>query len=428
MNITILTVGSQGDILPYLALGLGLRAAGYTVTLATSPRFASLISERGLRYAPIHADVMQLLDTPEGKAALAGKGRLKLLRETRVIQRQILDDGWAAAQGANAIVYHPKAIAGYHVAEKLGVPGFLALPFPLFAPTRAFPSPVLPVRNLGGSLNRLTHQLISKALFATLRNVVNPWRREVLGLPPAGDELVRDGRPVSQLYAYSHHVLPRPADWNTSTLVTGYWFLDRADDWRPSAALETFLAAGPAPIYIGFGSMVGEDAARTTTMIMMALEQTGQRVVLATGVGGLLPKTVPANVCVIEGAPHDWLFPRMAAIVHHGGAGTTAAALRAGRPMLICPFFGDQPFWGRRIAELGAGPQPIPYKRLTVGNLAAALQCLTADETMQHQAEALGQHIRAEDGVARAVAAIAVQLGQPTNASVNDNDQYALAQ
>ncbi len=212
------------------------------------------------------------------------------------------------------------------------------------------------------------------------------------------------------LYSFSEHVVPRPDDWPETTVATGYWFLEQDETWQPPAALVQFLAAGPPPVYVGFGSMAGKDPARLTRIVLDALEQSGQRGLLATGWGGLAVEDLPENLFAIDSAPHDWLFPRVSAVVHHGGAGTTAAGLRAGKPTLISPFMGDQPFWGQRVCEQGVGPKPIPQKQLSADALATAIHQLTHDQDMRQRATALGQKLRAENGVARAVAWIEEHL------------------
>lgn len=412
MKIVILTMGSRGDVQPYIALGAGLRSAGHAVTLATLEAFAGQVAERGLGFAPLHGEFLELIQTPAGKAALAGKGGyLTLLRQVMPVLRGVLDDAWRAAEGAELVIFHPKAMAGPSIAERLGIEGVLALPLPLYSPTAAFPSPILPMANLGGALNRASHMAMVRLANASTRGMVNRWRKEVLGLPPAGDELRLNGRPLLRLYGYSPAVLPDPPEWGGTSVATGYWFLDRMPSWQPPAALEAFLEAGPPPVYVGFGSMPARDAARTTGVVVEALERAGRRGVLATGWGGLAAAELPASIHVLEGAPHDWLFPRVAAVVHHGGAGTTAAGLRAGRPTVICPFFGDQPFWGRRVATLGAGPQPIPQRRLTAARLAAAIAAAVGDPAIAARAAALGEAIRAEDGVATAVGLIEAHVG-----------------
>lgn len=417
MHILILTVGTRGDVQPYVALGVGLQAAGHLVTVATAASFAEFVRERGLLFAPLRGEFLELLQTAEGKAMVIGKGNpLKLLRQLQPMLRDMLDDAWRAAADCDLLIYHPKALAGHSLAEKLGIPGVLALPLPLYSPTRAFPSPILPVANLGGALNRISHRLIVRAAAASTRGVVNRWRKTTLGLAPVDDELRLHGQPLRRLYGYSPAVVPTPADWDEHSVATGYWFLDRRSDWQPPESLVTFLRAGPPPVYVGFGSMPTEDAAAKTRIVLEALARTGQRGVIATGWGGLARADMPPGVYVLDAAPHDWLFPQMAAVVHHGGAGTTAAGLRAGVPTLICPFFGDQPFWGRRVAALGAGPQAIPQRRLTTERLAEAIRMLTSDTTMRQRAETLGATIRAEDGIGRAVTLIEDHAGVGLNA------------
>ncbi len=208
-------------------------------------------------------------------------------------------------------------------------------------------------------------------------------------------------------YCYSPAVLPKPPDWPDWVYVTGYWFLDRPPDWQPSPNLVDFLGAGPPPVYITFGSIIDRDPEALTKLVLEALDLTGQRAILDTGWGGLSNTELPEQVFQVksDSAPHDWLLPQMAAVVHHGGTGTTFAGLRAGLPSIIVPSFGETFFWGQRVADLGVGPLPIPKKHLTAKRLAAAIHTTITDKTMQARAAALGQRIQSEDGVARAVEA-----------------------
>jgi UDP:flavonoid glycosyltransferase YjiC (YdhE family) len=241
------------------------------------------------------------------------------------------------------------------------------------------------------------------------RQPLNEFRRSQLHLPPIpwGTIYRRlDHLPTPALYGYSPSVVPKPANWSDRIQITGYWFLDQASDWQPSPVLLDFLAAGLPPVYVGFGSMSGEDAAQLTQIILGALKHTGQRGVLLTGWGGIAQTELPDDVFLLSSVPHDWLFPQMAAVVHHGGAGTTAAALRAGVPSVVVPFFGDQPFWGDRVMKLGTSPSPIPKAELTVDRLAAAITTAVTNSAMQQQAKAIGVAIRAENGVQEAIEAI----------------------
>lgn len=263
---------------------------------------------------------------------------------------------------------------------------------------------MLPFASLG-PLNRVSHQLAIGGAELLFGKLLREWRESALGLPAK-----RRGRfrPAGTLYAYSPHVLPKPSDWGPDVLVSGYWFLDEPG-WHMPADLEAFLAAGSAPVYVGFGSMPGLDPAEMARIVTEALARTGKRGLLASGGGALGAANAP-HVHVIKAAPHGELFRNVAAAVHHGGAGTTGAALRAGLPSAICPFFGDQPFWGRRIAQLGVGPAPLDRKALTVESLAAALEAMD-DTGMKTRAARLGEAIRAEDGIAAACTFIETTLG-----------------
>ncbi len=406
MNITILTLGTRGDVQPYVALGLGLQRAGHAVRLVTDSGFAKFVMDYGLDFAPLETGLIQLIQSPEGKAALAGKGLMSLLKRMMPTLRQMVEDCWAASQDSDAIVFHPKAMAGVHIAEKLNIPGFLAMALPAYSPTTAFANPAFGGADYGPLFNKLSYSLFTVGATLPYRRMVNSFRRNTLGLPPAKDDATLRGRPVPKLYAYSEHVLPRPSDWGDEVHVTGYWFLPAPRSWQPSRELLAFLSAGAPPVYVGFGSMVARDGEAKSAIVLEAVKRTGLRAILATGWGGLTTAAVPRNVFMLDAAPHDWLFPQCAAVVHHGGSGTTAAGLRAGKPSVIVPFFGDQPFWGRRVEALGVGPAPIPQKKLTTDALAHAIQVATTDAGMARRAEALSAKICAEDGVGRAIEVI----------------------
>jgi sterol 3beta-glucosyltransferase len=415
MNITILTIGSRGDVQPFVALGVGLKEAGHEVTLATGKGFEAFVTEHGLHHVALEVDLLERLQSPEGKAAVSGKNLLTTMKEAASMYGRVLDQEWAASQGADALVYHPKALGGYHIAEALNVPGFLAHPVPMFSPTRAFPNPVLPVTNLGGLLNWMSYSTFLGLLTAPYHRTINRWRKETLKLPPhslIASELEVRGRPIQRLVCCSPHVVPPPSDWDDSTSVTGYWFLDSSEEWQPPAHLVEFLEKGPAPVYIGFGSLGGWTSDKVIGAALGALKHSGQRGVFTTG-GGRVPSNVPDDVCLIDSAPHDWVFPKMAAVVHHGGAGTTAEGLRAGKPTLICPTsMNDQAFWGRRIFDLAVGPKPIPQSKLTAETLGRAIHRAVTDGGVRRRAEELGEMIRAERGVARAVKIIDERIGR----------------
>jgi len=396
-----MTFGTRGDVQPYIALGVGLKAVGHQVTIATLDEFKSSVIEYGLQHDTLRGDFLKAAQSPEGRA-----NPLKLIRQYIEMARETLEDEWASAQKADILIYNSAALGGYHIAEKLGIPAFASFPAPMYSPTCEFPSPFLPFRNLG-PFNKWSHHFFMTIGPAMYRRPINEWRREVLGLPPAkGEENLR-GKPVTKLYAYSPAVVPRPADWDASSIVTGYWFLDAPSSWQPDPALVNFLKAGSPPVYVGFGSMFMNGGKDKTEIVFQALRLAGQRGVLATGWGGLTAENAPKDIFILDALPHDWLFPKVAAVVHHGGAGTTGAGFRAGKPMVICPFVGDQPFWGRRADALGVAPSPIPQSKLSAERLADAIKKAVTDHNiMRQRAASLGETICTENGIGRAVAQI----------------------
>ena len=398
MRFAIETLGTRGDVQPYIALAVGLVARGHEVQLAAPVQFADMAAERGIQFAGLPGEFLALLDTPEGKAAIAsGKGfsaGFKLLKHVRPLMSSLLDEEWRAVRSfqPDVLVYHPKSFASPDMAAALGVPHVLASPIPGFTPTGAFPSPILPFRSLG-PFNKVSHSLAINAAQLLFSKELKAWRKRTLGLPGKTTRKPAAGT----LYAYSPAVLPKPRDWGRDVLVTGYWFLDDPG-WRPGVALESFLTAGPPPVYFGFGSVPGIDAASMTRVILEALEITGKRGLLVGGAGAIGEVGTSHRVFFLAGAPHDQLLPRASAAVHHGGAGTTAASLRAGLPTQIVPFFGDQPFWGRRVAALEAGPPPLDLRTLSAATLAASLVAMDAP-SMRTRAAELGTDLAKDRGI-----------------------------
>ena len=416
MNVFIFTLGTRGDVQPYVALGKGLKAAGHRVAVCTDTRFQSFITEHGLEAAAFNGLFTELTNSSTGREVMENAGTMwpllrglpKLLKLSEQMQRAVMDDGWRAAQGAEAdiIVYHPKAFGGPHFAEKLNIPAVMAVPLPMLAPTGEFPVVGFPRLPFGKPYNRGTYRVLHRLTRVITGKHVASWRR-MHGLPSlhrSQDTLHRtDGRPIPVLHAYSRYIGPVPADWPPHAEATGCWFLDQPAAWQPSQPLVSFLESGPPPVYVGFGSMTGNRARERANLVMAALERAQVRGVMASGWGGLHPDNCPSSVHLIDEVPHDWLFQRVAAVVHHGGAGTTAAGLRAGRPTVICPFMADQPFWGRCVQERGFGPAAIPQKKLTVENLAAAIHDAVHNPDMRERAATVGRQLRAETGVQNAV-------------------------
>lgn len=416
MNVFIFTLGTRGDVQPYVALGRGLVAAGHRAVVCTDSRFRPLILEHGLEAAEFNGLFTELTDSAVGREIMESAGTAwqllksmpRLLRLSARMQQALMDDGWRAAQAAapDLIVYHPKAFGGPHFAERLRVPVAMAVPLPMLVPTGEFPVIGFPRLPLGAAYNRATYLVLNRLMRTISGKPIARWRRSQ-GLPSFSGRQdwlrTRAGQPIPVLHAYSPLVGPVPADWPESAGATGAWYLDQPAGWKPGADLAAFLEAGPPPVYVGFGSMSGTRARERTELVVAALEMAGMRGVVATGWGGLRAGRLPGHVHLIDEAPHDWLFPRMATVVHHGGAGTTAAGLRAGRPTVICPFMADQPFWGQCVHRRGFGPPPLPQRKLTAERLARAIRQAVDDPGIRERTESLAPRLRAEAGVERAV-------------------------
>ncbi|MCB0034863.1 MAG: glycosyltransferase family 1 protein [Anaerolineales bacterium] len=431
MHITLLTIGSRGDVQPFVALAAGLQAAGFRTRLATHARFEALAAEYGLEFAPIHTDPQAMLHSDAGRAWLDSDRNpigliWNMIRLGKPIFEQLIQDAEAACVGTDLIIYSLFGNAAYSIGQKMGIPTILANLQPMFGPTAAFPAPGSPtwpsaIPLLGSWYNKFSYRLVEQVFWQPFRPLVNQWRKEHLGLPKIPfwgpyKQLYEDRAP--SLYAYSPAVIPRPAEWPEWYHVTGYWFLDEPTDWAPPADLQAFLEAGPPPVYIGFGSMTDKNPAELTNMIVTALTKAGQRGILHSGWAGLNTAALPDTIFVVDEIPHAWLFPHMAAVVHHGGAGTTAAGLRAGVPNLVVPYFADQHFWGEQVTDLGVGPAALPRRSLTAAQLGLAIQTAVSNQPMRDKAAALGAQIRQEDGVARAIELI--KQWWPSQAAVPD--------
>jgi sterol 3beta-glucosyltransferase len=415
-HLTIIALGSRGDVQPFVALGLGLQAAGYQVNIAAAADYAPLVREYGLEFCPLVGQISELIDPALVEQFLDRAGNpirasLNFMRQVRPIVDRLMRDCWAACRGADGLIVATLGrYCGLHLAEKLGIPCIVAHLHP-YTPTSSAPPMFFPQwpRGLPGSAhyNRLTHMLAEHGQWQLLRRPFNRPRQGMLGLAPLSAlalwRRVRSYAPPT-LYGYSALVAPPPDDARVQAQITGYWPLAHAPGWRPPTELSAFLERGPPPIYIGFGSMMlGRDSDRITKSIIKTLEQIGQRGILYRGWGELARVVLPQTMIAVDSVPHDWLFPQVRAVVHHGGAGVTSAALRAGAPAVVVPFLGDQHFWAERIAALGAGPAPIPRAQLTGARLEQALSQALHVGSMRERAADIGQRLRAERGVERAV-------------------------
>lgn len=410
-------MGSRGDVQPYVALGMGLQAAGHQVRLATSSEFETFIRSRGLDHFPTGS-------APRSSAKIEMKGLLGRRWESywnpfyflhavlnakgvRAAMHKLLNDYMEACRGTDLILYRPLVDAGADsIAEKLGIQTCGAWLQHLHS-TGAYPEFwAKPRPRLGKPYNRLTYTLFRHFSWHVMRQAVNQWRTQNLNLDPypfMGPFRKWKKQDMPVLYGFSPSVVPIPPEWKEDVQVTGYWFLKKTEGWQPSSELINFLDSGPPPVCITFGSVVDTHPNELIEVVLQALALSRHRGLLVTKMNGLKNKDLPDEVLKVDSVPFDWLFPRMAALVHHGGAGTTASGLQAGIPTIIVPFFLEHFFWARRVSQLGVGPQSIPRKKLSATRLADAISKAASDPGIRKKAAALGRCIQAEDGVARAV-------------------------
>jgi UDP:flavonoid glycosyltransferase YjiC (YdhE family) len=432
VQITMLALGSRGDVQPFVALALALCAGGHKVTIAAPEDYEALVTDYGVSFHTLGGLIRAQMDMPRVAAMLDGAGNpLRFAAETLPqmlpLVTRLVEDAWSASLscapgGPDAIIASTLgAIPGLSVAEGCSAPLFVAHFHPLAQTSAAqhvnFPS--LPAGlPLAGHVrpvyNRLSHFLGAHGLWQLLRPALNRARREVLQLGPLSlPELVARVRALDQrtIYGYSRHLAPLGPSAPPDLPVTGFWWLPQPARWQPSPELQRFLAAGPPPVYIGFGSnLTGTQPDALTRTYAAALDRCGLRGLFYGGWGDFGNIPLPHTMLRVDGIPHDWLFPQMAAVVHHGGAGSTSAAVAAGVPSVAMPFLGDQFFWAEQIHVLGCGPSPVIRQGLTPTHLAATLADLTGNEGYRTNARTLAARLQDENGPAVAAAWIEHKL------------------
>jgi sterol 3beta-glucosyltransferase len=416
VRVDILAIGSEGDVRPNVALGRGLQQAGHRVRIVALHGFDELVGANGLEYLPIARSPREIAATAEGREWVQDRGSTAgFIRGFVRIAREFIDSGvaayWQASRDVDALIVTAMGLPiGVHVAERMGVPLLRVS----FAPTRhdwANRRDVL--ATVRGNASAFVWAACRLLMWTQVRATTNATRAKILGLGPLASSdpfraMDRAGVPI--LDAYSPSVVPRAAHLEPWLHITGYWFLEAPSSWTPPPVLADFLESGPTPVFVGFGSTPFPSADGATDLVVRALAAARRRGIVVAGGSGLATGRLTDDVLSVDSVPHDWLLPRVGCAVHHGGAGVTGAALRAGLPSVVVPIFGDQPFWGRRVHELGAGPKPIRARQLTAEKLAAAIRRASYPE-VQVRAAALGQEIRRENGVARSVAIIRDYVG-----------------
>ncbi|KAJ7778801.1 UDP-Glycosyltransferase/glycogen phosphorylase [Mycena maculata] len=422
MNIVIMIVGSRGDVQPYVALGKLLLADGHRVRIASHETFRTFVNEAGLEFFNIGGNPQDLMSyMVKNPGLMPGMTSLTNgdISRKRKMLTEMINGCWLSCHSpcqetgrtfaADAIISNPPAFAHVHCAEALGIPLLLSFTMP-WSPTASFPHPLVNIKSSNaenGLTNYLSYALADIMTWQGIGDLVNNFRTRTLGLEPlslrSGPSLV-DRVKIPWTYCMSPALVPKPNDWKNYIDVVGFYFLDLATSYTPPDDLAAFLAAGEPPVYIGFGSVVVDDAEAMTKTIFAATAQAGVRALVSAGWGGLGGTSIPSHIFILGNVPHDWLFDkeRVSAVVHHGGAGTTAVGLEKGRPTVVVPFFGDQGFWGSMIHKAGAGPKPIPHKKLNIDNLRDALK-FAISPAAKNAAKGMAEQIQREDGVRKGV-------------------------
>ncbi|ESZ94085.1 hypothetical protein SBOR_5505 [Sclerotinia borealis F-4128] len=414
LRITCLTIGSRGDVQPYIALCKGLMAEGHKTRIATHLEFKDWIESHGIAFAPVDGDPAELMRI----CVENGMFTYSFLREASSKFRGWIDDllssAWKACQDSDLLIESPSAMGGIHIAEALRIPYFRAFSMP-WTRTRAYPHAfAVPEHKMGGAYNYITYVMFDNVFWKAISGQVNRWRKKELGLQATSLEKMQPNK-VPFLYNFSPSVVVPPLDYSDWIRVTGYWFLDEGSKYTPPKELTDFIkkarADGKRLVYVGFGSIVVADSAVLTKTVVASVIKADVRCILSKGWSDRLDKKsandvevpLPPEIFQIKSAPHDWLFSQIDAAAHHGGAGTTGASLRAGIPTIIRPFFGDQYFFGQRVEDLGVG---ILIKKINVTVFSRALWEASHSERMITKAKVLGEQIRKEDGVDTAIQCI----------------------
>ncbi|KFH45681.1 Sterol 3-beta-glucosyltransferase-like protein [Hapsidospora chrysogenum ATCC 11550] len=429
MKITCLTIGSRGDVQPYIALCKGFLAHGHKPRIATHAEFQEWIESHGIEFRPVEGDPAQLMRL----CIEHGTFTWSFLREANSSFRGWLDallvSAVEACEGSDLLIESPSAMAGIHIAEKLGIPYFRAFTMP-WTRTRAYPHAfIMPEHKMGGAYNYMTYIMFDNLFWKAIAHQINRWRNNTLGLPSTTLEKLQPNK-VPFLYNFSPLVVAPPLDFSDWIRVTGYWFLDEGDNYEPPKELAAFIKKarddGKKLVYVGFGSIIVDDPHKMTREVIDAIQKADVRCILSKGwseritaESGRDPSRqpseepeIPPEIHVIKSAPHDWLFRQIDAAAHHGGAGTTGASLRAGLPTIIRPFFGDQFFFATRVEDLGVG---LHLRKWGTNAFGRALWEATRNERMIVKARVLGAELRKESGVDVAIQSIYRDLEYATS-------------
>lgn len=414
MKIAITTIGTRGDLQPYIALGLGLKGSGYEVQIVSAKNEETFVRNYGLDFFALDVDIQKIMEGGDVKEMAKGSNPFKFIishlkgsKSLKKLMVKIQEEIWAACKKADLIIFHPGMPLGFFLGKEKNIKAILATPFPVIS-TKDYPSILFySLPRLGSYYNLLTHFIFDKVFWALGKSSIKLfWAKNIKS------KIDLDTSPIKQqinsghlvLNGYSELLFKQPKEWPNNIHTTGSWIIDTETNFVPPIELDDFINNGDPPIYIGFGSMKDLNSFnKTLALIIEALDITNQRAVVGLGWTKINYKgALPENIFLVESVPHTWLFPKMKMLIHHGGAGTTATGLRAGKPTIIVPHNADQPAWGQRVFELGVGSKPIKKSKLTAGKLANAIS-FSQTPNIIAKAERIGQQLKNENGVQKAV-------------------------
>ncbi len=398
MKITILTIGSRGDVQPFLALAIGLKNAGHTVNFGANPGFKDFIESRGIKFDLIKNNPMDILKDEYKNTPY--KERRKIYYE--FMTNWILD-GIEASKNSDLIIFTPVYHVGYHVAEKLKIP-FIKCSYVPYTPTKEFHNPF--IKSVPYFLNKPSYLISQFFEWQVIKNNINKLRKELLGLNPipvTGMLRKQHKEKMPVIYGFSKFVIPRPVDWPGWIYVTGYWFLKDLENYTPNKELEDFINSGSQPLFFDIGSL-GQYSEKIITKILSVLLKTEYRIVANPGGADISKLNNSKKIYFVDGSvPHVWILPRVKAVMSHGGPGTVAAVLRAGKPLAVVPTYGDHKFWGNRVYNLGVGAQPLLTPIQNDELIIKTADELMNNESLSKNAIALSEKIKKENGVEKAV-------------------------
>ncbi|NED97928.1 glycosyltransferase family 1 protein [Phytoactinopolyspora alkaliphila] len=412
MKILLITYGSRGDTQPFVALARELSLAGHKPILCAPASFRNLSTTYDIELFPLHDEWQDLKDDSIFQSAfetnyrgLRGKWlAIQVIQRFRPLMARVRQGIYEASNLKPDLIVSLPSLPGHELAEYLGVPSISVCLQPAWVPTKAFPNAML-MRNVPKALNRASYWA-TYAWYRVLTGNSRPWHTSLFKTPSQRTNAPmrrRDGSQLTVLQAFSKHLLPSCPDYPRAVHTTGFWPLPAPEKWRPQAQLLDFIYTRRPPVYIGFGSLVGTDAAGLGRLIEHAIQIANVRAVVVAGWGGIATSQTTNDIFYADDVPFDWLFPKMDAIVHHGGMGSAGAALLSGRPQVTCPAMAEQPFVAERLRTLGLSPEPLPLRALTPERLATAITEATTNRNFESRARLMKLMVEDESGLRKAI-------------------------